>query len=102
MDVYAHHKRRYTRRDLTAKVERAGLRPIRVTAFVSLLLPGLAIHRLLCRKRSIDPHALVEMLSVKGWDGLLEKVMRIETGLIARGWSPQAGGSLLVVAERPK
>ena len=44
-DVYAHHKRRYSRKELRSKVERAGFRVEYMTSFVSVLLPALMISR---------------------------------------------------------
>jgi SAM-dependent methyltransferase len=102
-DARAHHVRRYTARELRRKVEAAGFEVIRMTSFVSLLLPMMFASRLRIR----------EGLSDDGFDGAdvlrqpravnmaLEAVMKIERTLIRRGLSFSAGGSLLLVARKP-
>ena len=45
-DEHAHHVRRYTARGLRRKVEAAGFEVVRMTSFVSLLLPMLVAARL--------------------------------------------------------
>jgi SAM-dependent methyltransferase len=99
-DAYAHHVRRYTRRELTAKLARAGFELRRVTSFVTLLLPAMAVSRILERRsrRPFDP--VVEHQRSARVAGPLEAVMRLETMLIRRGVSLPAGGSLLAVARR--
>ena len=46
MDVHACHVRRYAERDLAAKVRAAGFEVLRLTSFVSLLLPLMLASRL--------------------------------------------------------
>ena len=46
-DDFAHHKRRYVRKELLDKVTRAGLRVDYVTSFVALLLPLMLVSRML-------------------------------------------------------
>jgi SAM-dependent methyltransferase len=99
-DDYAHHQRRYTRRELVSKVERAGLRVERVTSFVTLLLPAMYLSRRRERRAGAgyDPareHASAERVP------LLERALDAERWAIARGVSLPAGGSLLLVARRP-
>lgn len=100
VDEYSFHKRRYTRRDLVGKVERAGFRIIRVTSFVSFLLPLMIFSRLKqCRpQRDFDPlreYKIGTLLNMT-----FENVLTIERGLIKSGISFPAGGSLLVVAKK--
>lgn len=45
-DDYAHHVRRYRAQDLKTRVERAGFKVVRMTSFVSLLLPLMLISRM--------------------------------------------------------
>jgi SAM-dependent methyltransferase len=99
-DEYARHARRYTRSELVGKVERAGLRVVRVTSFVTLLLPLMYASRWLERvgRRPYDPareHASAARLP------LLERALDAEHALIRRGVDLPAGGSLLLVAVRP-
>ena len=99
-DEYAHHVRRYTRRELAAKLRGAGLEPVRITSFVTLLLPPMALSRLAERRarRPYDPVAEHERSSKLRRP--LEATMRMESALIRRGISLPAGGSLLAVAVR--
>jgi SAM-dependent methyltransferase len=99
-DDYAHHVRRYTRRELVAKFDRAGLEPLRVTSFVSVLLPLMAASRVLERRSrgSYDPAAEHERSARLRRP--LAAAMLAEAALIRRGLSFPAGGSLLAVAMR--
>ncbi len=99
-DDYARHARRYTRAELVSKVQAAGFRVRRVTSFVSLLLPVMYASRVLERRsdRPYDPereHASAERVP---W---LERALDSELALIRRGVDLPAGGSLLLVGERP-
>ena len=99
-DDYAHHVRRYRRRELAAKLRGAGLEPIRMTSFVSLLLPLMAASRI-AEQRSRRPYDPVgEHERSAGLRRPLQAVMRLEAALIHRGASLPAGGSLLAVAVR--
>jgi SAM-dependent methyltransferase len=99
-DEFGKHVRRYRRRELVAKVGRAGFRVERVTSFVTLLLPLMAVSRVTHRRldESYDPVA--ELRHSRPLDLSLERVMDIERTLIRAGISLPAGGSLLVVARR--
>ncbi len=102
VDEQAFHKRRYTRQELVEKVQRAGFTILRVTSFVSLLLPLMILSRM---KRQVmqanfNPVAEYEIGSVL--NKILEKVLGIERVAIARGIFWPAGGSLLIVARRDK
>ena len=95
------HKRRYTRRELVEKVERAGFSVERVTSFVSVPLPLMAASRLRARVgMRHDPDSSVELSLPRPLDRLLEAAMTAERALIRRGMSFPAGGSLLLVARR--
>ena len=99
-DEYGHHRRRYTRRDLVDKVRRAGLEILRVTSFVTIPLPAMALSRRRQRDlESFDPMA--EYRCSPRLNAVLEQCLRFETALIRRGLSLPAGGSLLLVARRP-
>lgn len=99
LDDYAQHERRYTRRELRAVLEGAGLHMVRMTSFVSLLLPLLLVSRLRQRGKPVSPEA--EFGLPPRIDRTLEGVMAAERTLIARGVSFPAGGSLLAIAVRP-
>jgi SAM-dependent methyltransferase len=96
MDVVARHARRYTRRDLAGKVERAGFEVVAASSFVSSLLPAMAASRAARRllRRPYDP---VAELTPGPLNGVFERVLDGERKLIERGWSLPVGGSLLVV-----
>lgn len=99
-DRYSGHHRRYRRRELTSKLERAGLRLRWTTSFVTLLLPLMVASRA-GQSLSPRPYDPARELHVAGrLDALLEHAMRIEARAIARGARLPAGGSLLAVAER--
>ena len=99
-DVRAHHVRRYSARELRAKITDAGFDIERSTSFVSLLLPMMALSRLLMRRRTeVDP--IDEMRMPALLNTVLYRVMRLETALIRRGVDFPLGGSRLVVARKP-
>jgi SAM-dependent methyltransferase len=97
MDTVAHHVRRYTRRELAAKVERAGFEILETSSFVSTLLPAMVVSRAARRmlRRPYDP---VAELRPGALNGVFERILDGERRLIERGWSLPAGGSLLLVA----
>lgn len=98
-DVRAHHVRRYVANDLKTKVERAGFKVLRMTSFVSLLLPAMWLSRLISTKNNekldVDPEFQINPILNR----LFEGVMQAEASMIAQGISFPAGGSLLVVAK---
>lgn len=102
-DEHAHHVRRYTSRELRRKLEAAGFEVIRATSFVSLLLPMMFASRLRMRRNraAVGFDAIDELRQPRAVNIALEAVMTIERGLIRRGSSFPAGGSLLVVARKP-
>lgn len=101
-DEAGHHRRRYTRAELTGKVRRAGFEVVRVTSFVSLPLPAMAASRLRDRvsRQAYDPAR--EHRAPRWLDRSLERAMDVERALIRSGASLPAGGSLLLVARRPR
>jgi SAM-dependent methyltransferase len=98
-DELSRHQRRYRRAELVEKVRDAGFSVRRVTSFVTLLLPALALERL--RPRRWRGRSLEEQLSVSVWmNRTFEGVMSLELAMIRRGVSLPAGGSLLLSAVR--
>lgn len=99
VDEAACHQRRYSARELHAKVEAAGFRILRSTSFVTLLLPLMLVSRLAARRAGqagdSDALALNPVL-----DRGLEVIMRIEHLLIRLGLPLPVGGSRLVVLRR--
>jgi SAM-dependent methyltransferase len=101
-DRYSGHQRRYRRRELAAKLERAGLRLRWASSFVTLLLPLMAASRgwQALSPRPYDPGR--ELRAPGRLDRLLEQAIRLEARAIRSGARLPAGGSLLAVAERPR
>ena len=99
-DDDAHHKRRYGAADLVSKVERAGFRIRRMTSFVSLLFPVMALARLGHHREgeARDPYA--ELRLGRPANAMFGGVTRLERALIRAGVSLPIGGSLLLVAEK--
>jgi SAM-dependent methyltransferase len=99
LDEHSRHRRRYTRRDMLATIERAGYTVLRATSFMTLTLPAQLASRL--RKQSLaalDPTAEMRLNPVV--DRVLGAVCSAERAMIACGVSFPAGGSLLVIARR--
>lgn len=99
-DDHAQHERRYRRGELVEKVGRAGFRVLRVTSFVTFLLPVMAASRAWQRRqgRVVDPsreHSAAERLTAP-----LGAMLAFERLLIGRGVDLPAGGSLLLLATK--
>lgn len=100
MDVCACHKRRYVKRELTKKIERAGFAVCRATSFVSLLLPLMLLSRVLKRGDSLRFDPFAELRIAPPLNRVFGKIQRAERMLIERGLSLPFGGSLLICARR--
>ena len=98
IDEKACHVRRYSRAELLEKLDRAGLRPVLVTSFVSLLLPLMYMARRRAKREPVDPMA--EFRIPRWLNAALEGVMTLERGLIGMGIRMPVGGSLLVLGGR--
>ena len=99
-DDYAEHERRYSRSELTSKVTRAGFAIRRVTSFVSLLLPLMAISRLTERLSSRPYDPAREYDTARRADAALERIADAERWALTRGANFPVGGSLLLIASR--
>ncbi len=99
-DDFARHARRYKTRELSDKVKRAGFDVLRITSFVSLLLPLLVLSRYKQRfnGKEFDPSAEFDISSLM--NTTLERILDGERSMIRAGLSFPAGGSLLLVARR--
>jgi SAM-dependent methyltransferase len=99
-DEVHHHFRRYSYDELKTKLEKAGLRPITMTYFNSILFPLIAMVRLvgkaLGRQGAGDDHLPSPLLN-----RILKVLFSSEGRLIGRVRLP-VGVSLLAVAERPQ
>jgi SAM-dependent methyltransferase len=99
-DHFAGHLRRYTPHELVGKARRAGWEPLRVTSFVSLLLPFFALSRALGARSAETYEFEREFQLPRPLDKGLEALMAVERALLIRGVSFRAGASLLLVARR--
>lgn len=105
LDELVHHKRRYSRNELLAKLAGAGFDVIYTTSFVSALFPLMALRRMLDRSRAVSADARADFESQVALPGPLNTVfdwvMRLDEAALRLGRSLPFGGSLLVVARRP-
>ena len=99
-DEFARHRRRYRRRDLIDRVQRAGFSIRRVTSFVTLLLPALLWSRVRERSRDepFDPVAEFRIGPVT--NAAATVLSDFEQLCIRAGISWPAGGTLLLVGVR--
>jgi SAM-dependent methyltransferase len=99
-DDYAHHKRRYTRRELVAKVQAAGFNIQYVSSFVSLLVPLMWVSRWLQKSAQAADQMDAGFKIGKIANLILGTVMKLERGLLSLGITFPIGGSLLLVATK--
>lgn len=99
-DVRARHVRRYRRAELRTRVMEAGFEIVRMTSFVTVLLPLMYLSRFArgAPGKDYDPLAELRIASWLNW--VFERALGLERALIRAGASLPAGGSLLVVARR--
>lgn len=100
VDVYSRHRRRYTRHELTKKVEQAGFEVMMATSFVSLLVPAMFLKRRRAHHPSQSFDLLAEFRVHPTVNRLLRWVMNIEGVLLRGGVRFPIGGSLLLIAKR--
>jgi SAM-dependent methyltransferase len=102
-DVAVGHQRRYSSREIRAKLARAGLHVERVLHTNALLLPVVAIQRWLSRRALKNNYAIVSdlQMDVPSWvNALLSIIYRIEIAIEA--WMDFPFGlSIIAIARRP-
>lgn len=97
-DESAFYKRRYTRRELNQKVERAGFQNIWCTSFVSFLMPLMFLVRI---KKSKSEFDLFEELKIGSFlNQVFLKIMSLEISFVRRDLSLPTGGSLLLIGQK--
>lgn len=97
VDVFAGHARRYRRKDLVEKLERAGFEILTATSFVTGLLPLMFLSRFLKRNQATaEPELRVGRLQ----NGAGKLAASMELLAIRVGLRLPVGGSLLVAARR--
>lgn len=99
-DDYARHVRRYQTQELRDKAKRAGFSVVRVTSFVSLLLPLLILSRSKLRGLAEEFDATAELRIGPWMNAGLERILEVERAIIRSGFSFPVGGSLLLIARR--
>ena len=105
-DEIARHQRRYRMGELPAKLRAAGLEVVYRDSFVSLLLPLMAVSRLMARARGGAPtqesQPIEREFEVAPWlNSGLRAVQRLEHSLRRAGLRLPIGGSQVVVARKP-
>ena len=100
-DDYAHHERRYTKRDLHDKLESVGFKIVRSTSFVSVLLPAMFLSRFLQRNAKVsDYEPTAELRIGRPLNFILRQALKFELLFIKLGIDFPIGGSRLVVAQK--
>lgn len=104
LDELVHHKRRYTRQELTDKLARAGFEVTYVTSFISLLLPAMVLARVAdpIRRKGSDAGEFADRVSPPALlNTMCDWLMRVDETILKLGFTIPVGGSLLAVARRP-
>ena len=97
-DVAACHVRRYARAELREKLHGAGFEVLRMTSFVTLLLPAMLLARRRRREGMAEVEAELDLPAPLNTIGYA--TLQLESLLIRLGIDLPAGGSLLAVARR--
>lgn len=102
LDEIACHERRYSRKELINKVTNAGFQVLKVSSFVTFLLPLLMLSRYRLRnlKKPIDVATEFKLSPII--NKMFEYILAIERGLIQAGCDLPSGGSLIVIAKRTR
>lgn len=101
-DEHACHVRRYGVGELRDKVRNAGFNVELETSFVSFLLPAMLASRLVQRKTSASSDHMAELRLHPLLNQAFEAVMNVEHILIRAGMRFPVGGSLLLLAKKPR
>jgi SAM-dependent methyltransferase len=100
IDDYACHERRYSAKELHAKVEGSGFEILRSTSFVSSLLPAMWFSRF-TQKRSMKSIDASAELRISPWlNRIFEIILNAEVAMIRSGINFPVGGSRLIVARK--
>ena len=106
-DEAAQHCRRYSSREIRARLIEAGFEVEFLSQFMTCIFPIVWLFRKIgTRRRRRSPEdaktlALREFRVVPVINGLLTAMLRLETFWLSRGWRLPIGTSLIVIARRP-
>ena len=104
LDDIVHHKRRYTRAELTRGLLAAGYDVLYTTSFVTILFPFMMASRFAARLRAGKGDTRQDFADQVTLAGPLNRVfdwaMRVDESVLRLGVSLPFGGSLLAVARR--
>jgi SAM-dependent methyltransferase len=106
MDELAHHRRRYRRAELRARLEAAGFRVRLLTHFMAPMVPLLMLARGVGRALGVlglsaQDRRSAELRVNPGLNPVLGAVLAVERWLLRTGVPLPFGSSLIAVAERP-
>jgi SAM-dependent methyltransferase len=96
-DDIAHHQRRYRRGELEDKLRRNGFEILFSSSFTALLLPLMAVSRVLQKGKASGQEAY-EFAPSQFVNRTLTAILRAEVRMTLAGWRWPAGGSRVVVA----
>jgi SAM-dependent methyltransferase len=97
-DDLAHHQRRYRRGELESKLIRNGFEIVFSSSFTALLLPLMAVSRLMSRGSEQNGDGFREFRLNRYVNQAFKAILRSEVRLTLAGWEWPAGGSRIVVA----
>ena len=101
IDDYSCHVRRYSAKEIHAKVKAAGFEILRSTSFVSSLLPAMFVSRLAQKRTPMKGPNGTDELRISPWlNRLFEKVLDAEIAMIRCGVNFPLGGSRLIAARK--
>ena len=102
VDDFGCHVRRYAASDLHKKFKAAGFEIVRSTSFVTVLLPAMAVSRMLHRNDSIEDFDFSTELKINSiLNSLFYQLLSAELAVIKMGVNFPVGGSRLVIARKP-
>jgi ubiquinone/menaquinone biosynthesis C-methylase UbiE len=97
-DEYACHKRRYTKRELKEKLQKAGFDILMMGSYTSLLFPLMLVSRMNMKNHKYNPDS--EFQLPKWLNKLFEYILKIEINLTLLGIHFPFGGSLIAIAQK--
>lgn len=104
-DTLSEHKRRYTQKDLEAKLKKAGFEIVKISHFMFFLFPIIWLYRQLNmiphRNKSPELEKLWELRTIPVLNNILLKILRQEKALLKHFNFP-FGASLICLAKKSR